>query len=151
MHNLVRVEGMSLKAMELGIDWGFESFSDYLDLLETKGVGPKVGAFVGHSSVRTYVMGDEAAHRPAMEAEVESMREIVTDALKAGAVGFATSTSPSHNGADGSPMPPRLAEKQELRRLVGALGEQRKGVFMLTKGGTTPVPFLKSFAAGYAV
>ena len=151
MRNLVRVEGMSLKAMELGIDWGFESFSDYLDLLETKGVGPKVGAFVGHSSVRTYVMGDEAAHRPAMEAEVESMREIVTDALKAGAVGFATSTSPSHNGADGSPMPPRLAEKKELRRLVGALGEQRKGVFMLTKGGTTPVPFLKSLAAGYAV
>ena len=151
MRNLVRVEGMSLKAMELGIDWGFESFSDYLDLLETKGVGPNVGAFVGHSSVRTYVMGDEAAHRPAMEAEVESMREIVTDALKAGAVGFATSTSPSHNGADGSPMPSRLADKQELRRLVGALGEQRKGVFMLTKGGTTPVPFLKSLAAGYAV
>ena len=138
---------MSLKAMELGIDWAFESFQDYLNLLESKGVGPNVGAFVGHSSVRTYVMGEEAAHRPATEAEVSSMKEIVAKALRAGAVGFATSTSPSHNGADGHPMPSRLADKNELRQLAGVLGEQHKGVFMLTKGGSTPIPFLESLAA----
>ena len=147
MRNLVRVEGMSLKAMELGIDWKFESFPEYLNHLESKGVGPNVGAFVGHSSVRTYVMGAEAAHRQATELEVESMREIVANALRVGAVGFATSTSPSHNGADGNPMPSRLADKEELRRLVGVLGEQKKGVFMLTKGAPTPVPFLESLAA----
>ena len=147
MRNLVRVEGMSLKAMELGIDWEFESFPEYLSHLESKGVGPNVGAFVGHSSVRTYVMGAEAAHRQATELEVESMREIVANALRVGAVGFATSTSPSHNGADGNPMPSRLADKEELRRLVGVLGEQKKGVFMLTKGAPTPVPFLESLAA----
>ena len=147
MRNLVRVEGMSLKAMELGIDWKFESFPEYLNHLESKGVGPNVGAFVGHSSVRTYVMGAEAAHRQATELEVESMREIVANALRVGAVGFATSTSPSHNGADGNPMPSRLADKEELRRLVGVLGEQKKGVFMLTKGAPTPVPFLEILAA----
>ena len=147
MRNLVRVEGMSLKAMELGIDWEFESFPEYLNHLESKGVGPNVGAFVGHSSVRTYVMGAEAVHRPASEREVESMCEIVANALRVGAVGFATSTSPSHNGADGHPMPSRLADKEELRRLVGVLGEQQKGVFMLTKGAPTPVPFLASLAA----
>ena len=147
MRNLVRVEGMSLKAMELGIDWNFESFPEYLNHLESKGVGPNVGAFVGHSSVRTYVMGAEAAHRQATELEVESMREIVANALRVGAVGFATSTSPSHNGADGNPMPSRLADKEELRRLVGVLGEQKKGVFMLTKGAPTPVPFLEILAA----
>jgi N-acyl-D-aspartate/D-glutamate deacylase len=138
---------MSLKAMELGIDWEFESFPEYLNHLESKGVGPNVGAFVGHSSVRTYVMGAEAAHRQATELEVESMREIVANALRVGAVGFATSTSPSHNGADGNPMPSRLADKEELRRLVGVLGEQKKGVFMLTKGAPTPVSFLESLAA----
>ena len=147
MRNLVRVEGMSLKAMELGIDWKFESFPEYLNHLESKGVGPNVGAFVGHSSVRTYVMGAEAAHRQATELEVESMREIVANALRVGAVGFATSTSPSHNGADGNPMPSRLADKEELRRLVGVLGEQKKGVFMLTKGAPTPVPFLETLSA----
>ena len=147
MRNLVRVEGMSLKAMELGIDWEFESFPEYLNHLESKGVGPNVGAFVGHSSVRTYVMGAEAVHRQATELEVESMREIVANALRVGAVGFATSTSPSHNGADGNPMPSRLADKEELRRLVGVLGEQNKGVFMLTKGAPTPVSFLESLAA----
>ncbi len=147
LRNLVRVEGMSLKAMELGIDWAFESFPEYLNHLESKGVGPNVGAFVGHSSVRTYVMGAEAAHRQATELEVESMREVVANALRVGAVGFATSTSPSHNGADGNPMPSRLADKEELRRLVGVLGEQNKGVFMLTKGAPTPVSFLESLAA----
>ena len=147
MRNLVRVEGMSLKAMELGIDWEFESFPEYLNHLESKGVGPNVGAFVGLSSVRTYVMGAAAAHRPATELEVESMREIVANALRVGAVGFATSTSPSHNGADGNPMPSRLADKEELRRLVGVLGEQKKGVFMLTKGAPTPVPFLETLSA----
>ena len=147
MRNLVRVEGMSLKAMELGIDWEFESFPEYLNHLESKGVGPNVGAFVGHSSVRTYVMGAEAAHRQATELEVESMREIVANALRVGAVGFATSTSPSHNGADGNPMPSRLADKEELRQLVGVLGEQKKGVFMLTKGAPTPVPFLETLSA----
>ena len=147
MRNLVRVEGMSLKAMELGIDWAFESFPDYLNLLESKGVGPNVGAFVGHSSVRTYVMGEEAAHRSATDVEVSSMKEIVAKALRAGAVGFATSTSPSHNGADGHPMPSRLADKNELRQLAGVLGEQHKGVFMLTKGGSTPIQFLESLAA----
>ena len=147
LRNLVRVEGMSLKAMELGIDWAFESFPEYLNHLESKGVGPNVGAFVGHSSVRTYVMGAEAAHRQATELEVESMREIVANALRVGAVGFATSTSPSHNGADGNPMPSRLADKEELRRLVGVLGEQKKGVFMLTKGAPTPVPFLETLSA----
>ena len=105
-----------------------------------------MGAFVGHSSVRTYVMGAEAAHRQATELEVESMREIVANALRVGAVGFATSTSPSHNGADGNPMPSRLADKEELRRLVGVLGEQKKGVFMLTKGAPTPVPFLETLS-----
>ena len=147
MRNLVRVEGMSLKAMELGIDWEFESFPEYLNHLESKGVGPNVGAFVGHSSIRTHVMGAEAAHRQATEVEIDSMCEIVAGGLEAGAVGFATSTSPSHNGADGYPMPSRLADKEELRRLVGVLGKLRKGVFMLTKGGPTPIPFLEELAA----
>ena len=146
MRNLVRVEGMSLKAMEAGIDWEFESFSDYLQLLEAKGVGPNVGTFVGHSSIRTYVLGDEASLRSATEDEVEIMRCLVDEAMAAGAVGFSTSTSPSHNGADGNPMPSRLATEHELKALVGVLGTRGKGVFMLTKGSSTPVPFLETLA-----
>jgi N-acyl-D-amino-acid deacylase len=64
--------------------------------------------------------------------------------MRAGAVGFATSTSPAHNGEGGKPMPSRLADDAEMRSLVGCL---ERGVFMLTKGGHTPIPFLEQLAA----
>ncbi len=64
----------------------------------------------------------------------------------AGAVGFSTFTSPLHNGADGNPMPSRLATEHELKTLVDVLGARGKGVFMLPKGGSTPMPFLETLA-----
>jgi len=71
----------------------------------------------------------------------------VVEGMRAGAVGFASSTSPAHNGHGGLPMPSRLAEDEELRMLVGALKEAGRGVFMLTKGGHTKVSFLEQLAA----
>ena len=65
MRNLVRVEGMSLDAMQEGIRWNFESFPEYMDMVAANGVVPNVAAFVGHSSVRTYVLGDDAPRRAA--------------------------------------------------------------------------------------
>jgi N-acyl-D-aspartate/D-glutamate deacylase len=147
MRNLVRVEGMSLDAMHAGVRWRFESFPEYMDAIAEQGMGPNVAAFVGHSSVRTYVLGDDAARRAATADEIKQMCAIVDEAMGAGAIGFATSTSPSHNGADGIPMPSRLADDEELRALVGVLGERKRGIFMLTKGGGTSIPFLESLAA----
>jgi N-acyl-D-amino-acid deacylase len=147
MRNLVRVEGMSLDAMHAGIQWRFESFPEYLDMIAENGVVPNLAAFVGHSSVRTYVLGPDAHRRPATGQEIDDMCAIVRDAMHAGAIGFATSTSPSHNGAGGEPMPSRLASDDELRALVGVLGEERRGIFMLTKGGNTSISFLESLAA----
>ena len=146
MQNLTRVEGMSLAALRSGTNWNFESIPDYLNLIEKQGVGVNVAAFVGHSSVRTYAMGQEAASRAASDQEIEHMRSIVSAGLEAGAIGFATSTSISHNGAYG-PMPSRLADERELRRLVGTLGKHGRGVFMLTKGPDTSIDFLESLAA----
>jgi N-acyl-D-aspartate/D-glutamate deacylase len=89
----------------------------------------------------------EASKRAATRAEVAEMKRIVVEALQAGAVGFATSTLEQHNGENGVPMPSRLADEHELMELTGALGEVGKGVFMLTKGMTTTVPWLESIAA----
>jgi N-acyl-D-aspartate/D-glutamate deacylase len=147
MRNLTQVEGMSLEALRSGIRWEFESVPEYLDMLERRGAALNVAAFVGHSSVRTYVMGEAATERAASDDEISAMRRIVTEALRAGAVGFSTSTSPAHNGAGGKPMPSRLADEKELRALVGALGAAGRGVFMLTKGGQTAIAFLESLAA----
>ena len=147
MRNLTQVEGMALDALRAGIRWDFETVPQYLDMLERQGAAVNIAAFVGHSSVRTYVMGDAATQRAATDAEVSAMRAIVLDGLRAGAVGFATSTSPAHNGDGGLPMPSRLAADKELATLTGTLKEAGRGVFMLTKGGHTSMAFLEGLAA----
>jgi N-acyl-D-amino-acid deacylase len=144
MRNLTQVEGMSLDVLRAGIRWDFETFPQYLDMLERQRSAINIAAFVGHSSLRTYVMGDAATERAATEAELSAMKSLLLEGMRAGAVGFATSTSPAHNGEGGKPMPSRLADDTEMRSLVGCLD---RGVFMLTKGGHTPIPFLEELAA----
>jgi N-acyl-D-amino-acid deacylase len=148
MRNLTQVEGMSLDVLRQGIDWAFETFPQYLAQLQTRGSAVNIAAYIGHSSVRTYVMGADAAGRAATDSEIEQMQQIVREAMHSGAVGFSTSTSPAHNGEAGLPMPSRLAEDRELVALINAMGESGRGVFMLTKGGQTLMPFLESLAAG---
>jgi N-acyl-D-amino-acid deacylase len=147
LRNLTHVEGMPLEALRAGVEWDFETYPEYLRLLESRGTVPNVASFVGHSSVRTYVLGEDASKRAATHAEVARMKAIVRDALAAGAVGFSTSTLEQHNGENGIPMPSRLADEHELLELTGALGEAGKGVFMLTKGMTTTIPWLEQVAA----
>ncbi len=147
MRNLTQVEGMDLEALRAGVRWDFEKFSEYLDAIEFQGVLPNVAAFVGHSALRTYVMGEAAVERTATIAELAEMCQIVTDSMEAGAIGFATSTAPQHNGAGGIPMPSRLADDKELEDLVIAMGKGCNGVFMLTKGNHTDVPYLDALAA----
>jgi N-acyl-D-aspartate/D-glutamate deacylase len=147
MKNLTQVEGMSLEVLRQGIRWGFETIPQYFDMLERQGSAINVAGFVGHSSVRTYVMGEDAPRRAATPEEVARMRALVVEGMKAGAVGFASSTSPAHNGDGGLPMPSRLADEAELRALVGALKDAGRGVFMLTKGGQTKIAFLEELAA----
>ena len=146
LRNLTHVEGMSLDALRAGVDWDFESFPEYLDLLERKGMVPNAACFFGHSSLRTYVLGEEASSRAATEAEVAEMKRLVIEAMAAGAAGFATSTLEQHNGENGIPMPSRLADEREMMELTGALGEAGRGVFMLTKGMTSTVPWLESIS-----
>ena len=147
MRNLTQVEGMSLDVLRQGIAWDFETFPEYLTQRRRVGSAVNVAAYVGHSSVRTYVMGNDASRRVATDAEIAQMQTLIREAMQAGAVGFASSTSPAHNGEGGLPMPSRLADDREMRALVMAMSEGGRGVYMLTKGGQTLVPFLESLAA----
>jgi N-acyl-D-aspartate/D-glutamate deacylase len=98
MRNLTQVEGMSLDVLRQGIDWDFETFPQYLQLLKRKGSAVNVAAYIGHSSVRTWVLGEQANKRAATADEIERMATIVREAMDSGAIGFASSTSPAHNG-----------------------------------------------------
>lgn len=147
MRHLTHVEGMSIDALRAGINWGFESFPQYLDMLEKQGVGPNVACFSGHSAIRTFVMGEDATERTATNEEIAKMATLVRESMAAGAVGFASSTAEAHNGEGGTPMPSRLADDKELRTLVKAMGESGNGVYMLTKGSKTSIPYLEEIAA----
>lgn len=139
MKNLTQVEGMSIDALQTGIDWSFETFPQYLDMLENRGVAPNVSCFVGHSSVRTYVLQGDASKRAATPKEVERMRAIVVEAMEAGACGFATTRYPGHNGENGIPMPSRLADEVEMLSLSSALKDIGRGVLMMTKSFDMPI------------
>jgi N-acyl-D-aspartate/D-glutamate deacylase len=146
MRNLTHVEGMSLDALRSGIDWNFETFPQYLDALDRRGVGPNVACYVGHSSVRTFVMRDDATRRAATPEEVREMRQLVVEAMQAGACGFSTTRNPQHNGEAGIPMPSRLADEQELLALSGSLKDVGRGMLMMTKGELTSIESIEQLA-----
>ena len=140
---LENVEGMTLEALEAGIRWDFESFPEYLETVSKLALRINVAAFVGHTPVRQYVMGDESTERAARPEEVEAMRLIVGEAIDAGAIGFSTSHAASHVGAYGKPVPSRLAELSEIWSLAGELGRRGIGVVEATWG---PDLFVDEFA-----
>jgi N-acyl-D-aspartate/D-glutamate deacylase len=136
MRTLEKVEGMSLGALQagLGADWPFESFPQYLDAIEQRGMALNVGVLAGHTPIRTYVMGEDAVKRAASADETAAMAGIVREAMDAGALGFATSGAATHNGYDGHPVPSRLAEFAEVDALVGAMKASGRGTLQATVG-----------------
>ena len=147
MRNLTQVEGMSLDVLREGIRWDFETFAEYLAQLRASGSAVNLAAYLGHSSVRTWVMGSDAPKREASADEIAQMAAIVREAMAAGAAGFASSTSPAHNGEGGVPMPSRLANDAEHLALIEAMGQAGGGVYMVTKGGQMPVSLLEEMSA----
>lgn len=133
---LQHVEDMSLDTLTVGVPWDeFESFGEYLDAVQRRGVGLNYGCYVGHTALRLYVMGDDAYERAATTEEIARMQELVAEAMDAGAIGFATSASPTHNGDRGRPVPSRLADLAEVRALCEPLRARDRGVVAMLPGG----------------
>ena len=119
MRLMARVEGMPLEALEAGLSWDWKDFPDWFERLEGR-VGINAGFLIGHSAVRRAVMG-EACHELATEDQIQAMARIVAEACAAGALGFSSSTAPTHNDAEGDPVPSRGAAPEELVALSGAV------------------------------
>jgi N-acyl-D-aspartate/D-glutamate deacylase len=133
---LEQVEDMSFETLSEGVPWDqFETFPEYLDLIERRGTALNYGCYVGHTAVRLYVMGPDAYERSAMPDELRRMTAVVAQAIQGGAVGFASSASPTHNGDRGRPVPSRLADLNELRALLQPLRAAGRGVVALLPGG----------------
>ncbi|MFM7386280.1 MAG: N-acyl-D-amino-acid deacylase family protein [Betaproteobacteria bacterium] len=145
LKNLSVVEGMDLEALRAGVQWSFESFEEYLVALRKAKPWLNMAVFAQHSTIRTAVMGEDASHRAPSTQELEQMRHEVARALRAGAIGLASSFSPNHSGWQGAPMPSTVADHQELQSLIEVLGQEQRGVFMMATGPRVTPEELASF------
>ena len=116
VHTMEKVEDMDPQSLLEGVPWDFETFGEYLDSVNRRGALLNYAAYVGHTPLRLYVMGEDSIGREATPDEVDQMVAIVKDAMDAGACGVATSFAPTHRAADGRPIPSRWAESEEIGR-----------------------------------
>ncbi|MER7519381.1 D-aminoacylase [Streptomyces sp. NPDC126499] len=117
-----KVEGMSLTALEEGVDWSWSSFGEYLDALEGR-IAVNAGFMVGHCALRRYVMGPDAVGGQPTPAQLEAMVGLLKEAMDAGAWGLSTTQSATHSDGDGAPVASRHATPDELIALSRAVGE----------------------------
>jgi N-acyl-D-amino-acid deacylase len=144
--NLSVVEAMSLKSLHAGVDFSFESFGQYLDLVAAGRPYPNVAALASHSVMRTAVMGAAGSEREATPEELEEMQRLFREALDAGAIGMGSSTFENHFGEGGKPVPSRQASDDEFRAFARTLGEAGGGIMMATCGDRTTIPLLGELA-----
>ena len=142
---LTAVEDIPTEAMLAGIDWTWESFPEYLATVDRLPKAINYGAYIGHSALRMYVMGKRALSENATEDDLARMAAAVQEAIRAGAMGFSSSRSPTHVTPDDTPVASRIADWSEVDRLVGAMAELNAGIFQIgpdTSGGEAQRRFL---------
>jgi N-acyl-D-amino-acid deacylase len=129
---LTAVEDIPTEAMMEGIDWTWETFPEYLATVERLPKGLNYGAYIGHSALRMYAMGAKRGlEEKATEDDLCRMEAAVTEALKAGALGFSTSRATTHVTPDDTPVASRIGDWAEIERLVGAMGALDTGIFQI--------------------
>jgi N-acyl-D-aspartate/D-glutamate deacylase len=119
MRLLAKVEGMPLHALQEGVQWNWDSFGSYLDLLEGK-MAINIGFLVGHCALRRVVMGEDS-DQPATPEQLDAMKQLLSKSLAEGGMGFSSSQSSTHNDGDGAPVPSRAATNEELIELSSCL------------------------------
>jgi len=131
---LENVEDMNRASLDEGIVWDFETFPEYLASIERRGLLLNFGAFIGHTPLRLFVMGDDF-ERTATPQEIDQMRAVVREAMQSGAAGFASSFGVLHQDSKGRKVPSRHADATELAALFAVLGEEHRGVVAVSPGG----------------
>jgi N-acyl-D-aspartate/D-glutamate deacylase len=129
VRNLERAEDMSPAALAAGVPWEWETFRDYLTAVDRRPKGLNVAAYVGHSALRTWAMGERAFDGPATDDDIDVMRAELADGMRAGAIGFTTSRINQHETSDDRPVASRLANWDEVCQLVHVLTEAGGGIF----------------------
>lgn len=121
-----KVEGFSANLLKTALPWDWDSFPSFLDAID-KRLGINAACYVGHSALRRFVMGEAASERKAKPDELDRMKELVREAMNAGAAGFSTSLAPTHVDQFNKPIPSRHAAFEEVAALIETAGEGGAG------------------------
>ncbi|NQV22354.1 MAG: amidohydrolase family protein [Rhodospirillales bacterium] len=128
MRRMTRVEAIPYESMELGMRWDWVSQRDYFDSLESHGIGVNVAAYIPHSAVRAYVMGEEDKTRAqATPDEMAQMKDLIRDGYRAGALGLSTDLNLIDRDFDGGLLPSAVADDGELLELLSVAKEYNVG------------------------
>ncbi len=127
---LAKVEAIPYDVLINGVTWGWETFGEYLDSVDTN-LGINVGALVGHSAVRRYVMGDASQEREANGDEIEAMQSAIREAMEAGAIGVSFDRNPRHVDMNGKLLPGNVASDEEILSLASVLKELGTGTIQV--------------------
>jgi N-acyl-D-aspartate/D-glutamate deacylase len=128
---LSAVEDIPTEAMAAGIDWTWETFPEYLATVERLPKAINYGMYIGHSALRMYAMGKRAFTEKATEDDMVRMADLVKEALRAGAMGFSSSRASTHVTPDNTPVASRIAEWEEIDRILAAMAELDAGIFQV--------------------
>jgi N-acyl-D-amino-acid deacylase len=143
---LTAVEDIPTESMLAGIDWNWETFPEYFANVERLPKAINYGMYIGHSALRMYVMGRRALDERAGEDDLRHMTHAVEEAVRAGAMGLSTSRATTHVTPEGSPVASRIADWEEIDRLVGAMAALDAGIFQIgpdISGGEAQRVFLE--------
>jgi N-acyl-D-aspartate/D-glutamate deacylase len=138
VRNLERAEDIAPAALAAGIEWSWTDFAGYLDAVDRLPKGINYAANIGHSALRTYVMGDRAFEEAATDDDLAAMRAELDAALRAGAFGFTTSRTKHHQTSDDKPVASRLASWDEVCALVDVLADAGAGIFQMVADRGAP-------------
>jgi len=141
---LSRVEAIPMESLQEGIPWEWTSFGEYLDFID-QGLGINAGSLVGHSAIRRWVMGEDAYVREvATESELNEMKALIKDSIKAGALGVSFNRNRGHMDLLGRPIPGIVPPVDELYELATALKDVGSGVIQC--GAAYPLEIRDGFA-----
>jgi len=124
------VEDIPASCILDGLPWTWESYAEYLDVVDALPKGINTGGYVGDVALRTYVLGDAACdpERRASDDELAAMAREVEAALEAGALGYSISRSLTHRVPDGRWVPGTFADPSEFLAIAEPLGRLGRGV-----------------------
>lgn len=123
------VEDLPEVVLTTGLPWNWESFSEYLDVLDSRHYDIDIATQLPHAALRVFAMGERAAAREDATADdCALMAKLAEQAVMAGALGFGTSRTLNHRASDGSLIPTLTAAENELTAIAEAMGRQGAGV-----------------------